>query len=71
MKSRSIGAAGALVLEPPELVPAVGLAEEEVLVSVADAAGAGVTLLDGKLVERLHVAAAQRLIALAEAIAQR
>jgi citrate lyase subunit beta / citryl-CoA lyase len=37
----------------------------------ADAAGAGVTLLDGKLVERLHVAAAQRLIALAEAIAQR
>ncbi|MGB9329961.1 MAG: hypothetical protein WCB10_04255, partial [Steroidobacteraceae bacterium] len=40
MKSRSIGAAGALVLGLPELVPALGLGvEEEVLVAVAVGAG--------------------------------
>ena len=37
----------------------------------AEAAGAGVTLLDGKLVERLHLEAAQRLLGLARAIAER
>jgi citrate lyase subunit beta/citryl-CoA lyase len=36
----------------------------------AEAAGKGVVLLDGKLVENLHVAAAQRSVALAEAIKQ-
>lgn len=34
----------------------------------AMAAGRGVTVLDGRLVERLHVEAAERLVALAEAI---
>jgi len=33
--------------------------------------GRGVTVLDGKLVENLHVAEAERLVALAEAIAAR
>src|SRR6266702_1745794 len=36
----------------------------------AEAAGQGVTVLDGRLVERLHVEAAQRRLALAEAIAE-
>jgi citrate lyase subunit beta/citryl-CoA lyase len=35
----------------------------------AEAAGRGVTVVDGRLVEALHVAQAQRLLALAEAIA--
>jgi len=35
----------------------------------AQAAGQGVVLVDGKLIENLHVANAQRLVALAEAIA--
>ncbi|MCB1991797.1 MAG: HpcH/HpaI aldolase/citrate lyase family protein, partial [Geminicoccaceae bacterium] len=34
-------------------------------------AGKGVTVLDGKLVENLHVAEAERIVALAEAIADR
>lgn len=37
----------------------------------AVAAGSGVTLVDGRLVERLHVAEAERLVALAEAISAR
>lgn len=37
----------------------------------AVAAGSGVTLVDGRLVERLHVEEARRLLALAAAIAQR
>ena len=36
----------------------------------ATRAGIGVVLVDGKLIENLHVAAAQRIVALAEAIAQ-
>lgn len=36
----------------------------------ATAAGKGVVVLDGKLIENLHVEAAQRTVALAEAIAQ-
>ncbi len=37
----------------------------------AEAKGAGVTLLDGKLIESLHVTEAERLLALAAAIAER
>jgi len=37
----------------------------------AEAKGAGVTLLDGKLIEALHVTEAERLLALAAAIAER
>jgi len=37
----------------------------------ADAAGRGVTLVDGRLVEALHVAAARHTLALADAIGQR
>ena len=37
----------------------------------AEAAGAGVVLLDGKLIEALHVVEAKRLLALAEAISAR
>ena len=36
----------------------------------AAAAGKGVVVLDGKLIENLHVEAARRTVALAEAIAE-
>ncbi|WP_242341441.1 MULTISPECIES: HpcH/HpaI aldolase/citrate lyase family protein [Anaeromyxobacter] len=39
--------------------------------AAAEAAGQGVVVVDGRLVEALHVAAARRLVALAEAIAAR
>jgi citrate lyase subunit beta/citryl-CoA lyase len=39
--------------------------------AAADAAGAGVTVVDGRLVENLHVELARRTVALAEAIAAR
>jgi len=39
--------------------------------AAAEAEGKGVVLVDGKLVENLHVEAAHRLVALADAIAAR
>jgi hypothetical protein len=56
MKSRSIGAAGALGLELPELVPAVALGvEEEVLVAVAVGAGVDFGLSAGAAAARAFV----------------
>ncbi len=81
-QGRDMGFDGKTLIHPSQLEPAnrafapteqeldaarrIVAAHEE-----AVAAGRGVTVVDGRLVEALHVAEAQRILALAEAIARR
>jgi citrate lyase subunit beta/citryl-CoA lyase len=80
-QGKSFGFDGKTLLHPKTIAPAneiYGPSADEidwsrrVIAAWSDAAkeGKGVTLLDGKLVENLHVAEAERVIALAERIAE-
>lgn len=80
-QGKSFGFDGKTLLHPKTIAPAnevYGPSAEEidwsrrVIASWSEAAkeGKGVTLLDGKLVENLHVAEAERTIALADRIAE-
>ena len=77
-----MGFDGKTLIHPSQIAPAneaFGYAEAEIehaqrLLSVWQAAlaeGKGVAVLDGKLVENLHAAEAQRVVAFARAIADR
>jgi citrate lyase subunit beta/citryl-CoA lyase len=79
-QGRDLGFDGKTLVHPSQLAPANAIfapAEDElaharrVVAAHAEAvqAGRGVAVVDGRLVEALHVAAAERLLALAEAIA--
>ena len=81
-EGRAMGFDGKTLIHPSQIAPAneaFGYAEAEIehaqrLLSVWQAAlaeGKGVAVLDGKLVENLHAAEAQRVVALARAIADR
>lgn len=74
-----LGFDGKTLIHPKQLAPAneaFAPSEQEVLWSrkiiaahaAAEAEGKGVVLVDGKLIENLHVVGAKRLVALAEAI---
>ena len=80
-QGKSFGFDGKTLLHPKTIAPAneiYGPSAEEIawskraIVAWSEAAreGKGVTLLDGKLVENLHVAEAERIIALADRIAE-
>lgn len=80
-QGRDLGFDGKTVIHPSQLGPANAIFApgdgelihaRKVLAAHAEAirAGRGVTVVDGRLVEALHVAAAERLLALAEAIGQ-
>ncbi len=79
-QGRDLGFDGKTLIHPRQLEPAnrafapdeaeIALARRIVAAhAAAEAAGQGVTVLDGRLVEALHVEAARRRLALAEAIA--
>jgi citrate lyase subunit beta/citryl-CoA lyase len=81
-QGRALGYDGKSLIHPKQIAPANRIfapAPHELeaarrLIAAHDAAvaaGSGVTLVDGRLVERLHVEAARRLLALAAAIAGR
>ncbi len=81
-QGRALGFDGKTLIHPKQLAPcnavfsptAAALEHAARVVeahAAAEREGKGVVLLDGKLVENLHVAEAQRLIALAAAIAER
>lgn len=81
-QGRELGFDGKTLIHPRQIGPAnaaFGPSDEEVgqarrvveAYARARAAGAGVAVLDGRLVEALHVREAERLLALAAAIAER
>lgn len=81
-QGRDLGFDGKTLIHPKQIAAAndafgpsaaaVALARRQIeAYEQALAAGQGVAVLDGKLVENLHVAEAKRLVALAEAIAAR
>ena len=78
-QGRTLGFDGKTLIHPKQIVPAnVAFAPSEGEVAQAKkiiaaheaalAAGKGIVVVDGRLIENLHVEAAQRIIALAEAI---
>jgi citrate lyase subunit beta/citryl-CoA lyase len=82
LQGRDLGFDGKTLIHPTQLEPAnriFGLTAEElesarrVVAAHAEAvaAGRGVTVVDGRLVEALHVAEAERILALADAVARR
>lgn len=81
VQGAELGFDGKTLIHPKQLAPAneaFGPTEAEVAWSrkiiaafeAAEAEGKGVVLVDGKLIENLHVANAKRLVALAEAIGE-
>jgi citrate lyase subunit beta/citryl-CoA lyase len=79
-QGRALGFDGKTLIHPKQIAPANAafgpspeeLAQARKIVAAHDAAlasGRGVTVVDGRLIENLHVVAAQRTTALAEAIA--
>jgi citrate lyase subunit beta/citryl-CoA lyase len=81
-QGRDLGFDGKTLIHPKQIdaandafgpsAAAVTLAQRQIeAYEQALAAGQGVAVLDGKLVENLHVTEAKRLVALAEAIASR
>jgi citrate lyase subunit beta/citryl-CoA lyase len=80
-QGRAIGFDGKTLIHPKQIAPANAAfapAAEEIAQAgkiiaahqAALAAGKGIAVVDGRLIENLHVAAAQRTVALAEAIAE-
>ena len=80
-QGRELGFDGKTLIHPKQIAPAnaaFGPSPEEVIWSKrvvaahidAESKGAGIVLLDGRLIEKLHVEDAQRIVALAEAIDQ-
>ena len=81
-QGRDLGFDGRTLIHPKQIEPAneaFGPADAEVAwarriiaaYDAARAAGKGVVVVDGKLVENLHVLEARRLVVLAEMIAER
>jgi citrate lyase subunit beta/citryl-CoA lyase len=81
-QGRDLGFDGKTLIHPKQLsianeafgptADAIALARRQIeAFEAAIAAGKGVAVLDGKLVENLHVVEAKRLVALADAIAER
>jgi citrate lyase subunit beta/citryl-CoA lyase len=81
-QGRELGFDGKTLIHPKQIAPAnrafapdaAALAEARRIIAAhaaAQQAGQGVVVLDGRLVEALHVAEAERQVALAEAIARR
>jgi len=81
-QGRALGFDGKTLIHPKQIAPAntafapsadeVAQAKKIIAAhEAALAAGKGIVVVDGRLVENLHVAAAQRTLALAEAIAER
>ncbi len=81
-QGRDLGFDGRTLIHPRQIAPAnaaFGPADAEVAwarriieaYDAARAAGKGVVVVDGKLVENLHVLEARRLVALAEMITER
>ncbi|MBJ3775983.1 HpcH/HpaI aldolase/citrate lyase family protein [Acuticoccus mangrovi] len=79
---RALGMTGKSVIHPAQIAPVnavfapdeAAVAQARAIVAAmaeAEAAGRSVATLDGRLVERLHADAARRILALAEAIAER
>lgn len=80
-QGRALGFDGKTLIHPKQIAPANAsfapstdeIAEAEKIIAAhqtALAAGKGIVVVDGRLVENLHVEAAQRTLALAEAIAE-
>ena len=81
-QGRALGFDGKTLIHPKQIAPANAafapsvdeLAQARRIIAAhaeAQAAGQGIVVVDGRLVENLHVAAAQRTLALAAAIAER
>jgi len=81
-QARALGMDGKSLIHPSQIAPANRIfapSEEELAAAMEvvaafarpENAGKGVIALDGRMVERLHLVAAQRLLALAAAIAER
>jgi citrate lyase subunit beta/citryl-CoA lyase len=81
-QGRALGFDGKTLIHPKQIAPANAafapsadeLAQARKIIAAHEAAlaaGKGITVVDGRLIENLHVAAAQRTVALAEAIAER
>jgi citrate lyase subunit beta / citryl-CoA lyase len=79
-QGRALGFDGKTLIHPKQIAPANAafapsadeVAQAEKIIAAHEtalAAGKGIVVVDGRLVENLHVAAAQRTLALAEAIA--
>jgi len=80
-QGRALGFDGKTLIHPKQIAPANAafapsageLAQAQKIIvahEAALAAGQGIVVVDGRLIENLHVAAAQRIVALAEAIAE-
>lgn len=80
-QGRALGFDGKTLIHPRQIAPANGafgpstgeIAEAKKIIAAHEAAlaeGKGIVLVDGRLVENLHVEAAQRTLALAQAIAE-
>ena len=78
-QGRTLGFDGKTLIHPKQIAPANAafapsgdeVAQARKIIAAHDAAlaeGKGIVVVDGRLVENLHVAAAQRILALAEAI---
>jgi citrate lyase subunit beta/citryl-CoA lyase len=81
-QGRALGFNGKTLIHPKQIAPANAafapsvddLTQARKVIAAHEAAlagGEGITVVDGRLIENLHVAAAQRTVALAEAIAER
>jgi citrate lyase subunit beta/citryl-CoA lyase len=79
-QGRAFGFDGKTLIHPKQIAPANAafapsadeIAQAQKIIAAHEAAlaeGKGIVVVDGRLVENLHVAAAQRILALAEAIA--
>lgn len=79
-QGRALGFDGKTLIHPKQIAPANAafapsggeIAEAKKIIAAHEAAlavGKGIVVVDGRLVENLHIAAAQRTLALAEAIA--
>jgi citrate lyase subunit beta/citryl-CoA lyase len=79
-QGRALGFDGKTLIHPKQIAPANAafapgadeIAQAEKIIAAHDAAlaaGKGIVVVDGRLIENLHVAAAHRTVALAEAIA--
>lgn len=80
-QSRALGFDGKTLIHPKQIAPANAafapsgddIAQARKIIAAHDtalAAGKGIVVVDGRLIENLHVAAAHRTVALAEAIAE-
>ena len=81
-QGRALGFDGKTLIHPKQIAPANAafapsvdeVAQAKKIIAAHEAAlatGKGIVVVDGRLIENLHVAGAQRLLALAEAIAAR